>query len=819
MSDPMRIRRQIGKDTSSHSPTPARNPFKTRGFGNGMQARSPELPTTNLLQKRPVSPPTQEPSQPQETQDLDVQLKQAEGFGYNGLDVPTFVPGATPPPTNPSLMVMAKLVNDIKAAPIEETSENQTVQREEMPQEEKPEEATLPGEERVDADDTVIDAKLESATVDTEEIQSGKIQSESITQPEILTPLPLQAKLTIGQPDDVYEQEADQVARQVVQRIHTPETKTGGEGALQRQEMGEEEEVIQKPLGESIQRRSISQLNPKSESQNPSEASADLQESIQGAKGSGQPLDESVKEPMEREFGADFSGVRVHTDATSDQLNQSIQAKAFTTGEDIFFRQGAYEPSSQGGQELLAHELTHVVQQNGETVQRSPQPQSKDNSLQPNTHSFHSHSGEPMIMRKGEWLEWGLLALGGILVIGGIAYNIYQDRKNEGLIKQFGHKHRNLDVNPDANEEQGGVHKNESRPDDAPIVDEFRQSYNQLENWYILIENKHPELWENFKARFPEVGEEGAFDKNHIMKEIKTRTKQYKAEFRNLDQTDLADTQQRYINDVNAKKLEIDNQLTAIRDWYKEQTDKNDVNDEELDTQVREEGTEMWREAWQKTILQVNTTLARIWPPAKEKLKQWARDTKKPDGQLYGSPEEIGELDYIGSTAKGYKGPPKQHIRFNPKDFDVDANLNAPPLSNYAQLVDGQTPDRERIFGKNTSIQPLKDFCKQVDDELEKNVENFEKDPSDPFDIALEAAELPEQKRGREGIEAIYKLRTGLDNETYNHVLDQLKAAGIVETVEDEQQQEHLRLPEELTEEQKQQLDQIIDPYKYLLVE
>ncbi|HBL13813.1 MAG TPA: hypothetical protein DD379_20940, partial [Cyanobacteria bacterium UBA11162] len=78
------------------------------------------------------------------------------------------------------------------------------------------------------------------------------------------------------------------------------------------------------------------------------------------------------------------------------------------------------------------------VQQNGETVQRSPQPQSKDNSLQPNTHSFHSHSGEPMIMRKGEWLEWGLLALGGILVIGGIAYNIYQDRKNEGLIKQFG---------------------------------------------------------------------------------------------------------------------------------------------------------------------------------------------------------------------------------------------------------------------------------------------------------------------------------------------------------------------------------------------
>jgi hypothetical protein len=68
---------------------------------------------------------------------------------------------------------------------------------------------------------------------------------------------------------------------------------------------------------------------------------------------------------MEQAFGADFSGVKVHTDGQSDQLNQSIQARAFTTGQDIFFRQGQYEPGSKGGQELLAHELTHVVQQNG----------------------------------------------------------------------------------------------------------------------------------------------------------------------------------------------------------------------------------------------------------------------------------------------------------------------------------------------------------------------------------------------------------------------------------------------------------------------
>ncbi len=70
-------------------------------------------------------------------------------------------------------------------------------------------------------------------------------------------------------------------------------------------------------------------------------------------------------------FNADFSDVKVHTDSQSNQLNQSIQARAFTTGRDIFFRDGAYNPDNSAGQELLAHELTHVVQQTGGQVQRS----------------------------------------------------------------------------------------------------------------------------------------------------------------------------------------------------------------------------------------------------------------------------------------------------------------------------------------------------------------------------------------------------------------------------------------------------------------
>ena len=84
---------------------------------------------------------------------------------------------------------------------------------------------------------------------------------------------------------------------------------------------------------------------------------------IERARGGGQTLDSDVREKMEPLFGADFSSVRIHTDFEADQLNHAVNALAFTTGADIFFRSGLYQPSTSSGQELLAHELTHVVQQ------------------------------------------------------------------------------------------------------------------------------------------------------------------------------------------------------------------------------------------------------------------------------------------------------------------------------------------------------------------------------------------------------------------------------------------------------------------------
>ncbi len=187
--------------------------------------------------------------------------------------------------------------------------------------------------------------------------------------------MPIQAKLNIGEPNDKYEKEADNTAAMVVQQINS----SPQDSSVQRESMEEEDELQMKPAISTIQREEsmeeedelqMKSLVQRRENLGGGEASADLESSIQSARGSGQSLDPSLQAKMGQAMGADFSGVKVHTDSQSDQLNKSIQAKAFTTGQDVFFRQGAYEPSSRGGQELIAHELTHVVQQNISAVQR-----------------------------------------------------------------------------------------------------------------------------------------------------------------------------------------------------------------------------------------------------------------------------------------------------------------------------------------------------------------------------------------------------------------------------------------------------------------
>jgi hypothetical protein len=92
---------------------------------------------------------------------------------------------------------------------------------------------------------------------------------------------------------------------------------------------------------------------------------------INRARGGGQPLDNVVQAQMSEAMGFDFSGVRVHTDPEAHTLNRLLSARAFTTGHDIFFRRGEYNPGFGNGRELIAHELSHVVQQSTGRVNTS----------------------------------------------------------------------------------------------------------------------------------------------------------------------------------------------------------------------------------------------------------------------------------------------------------------------------------------------------------------------------------------------------------------------------------------------------------------
>jgi len=166
----------------------------------------------------------------------------------------------------------------------------------------------------------------------------------------------VQPELTVNPPDDVFEREADRVANTIQCQAEEEEeepiqpkaiSQVQRQEELPEEEEEEEEELIQGKSAE-IQRQ---------------KGSEDLEAQINVARGGGQPLADSVRASLEPQFGYDFSQVRIHTDVEADRLSRRLEAEAFTTGKDVFFRDGAYQPESEGGTKLIAHELTHVVQQ------------------------------------------------------------------------------------------------------------------------------------------------------------------------------------------------------------------------------------------------------------------------------------------------------------------------------------------------------------------------------------------------------------------------------------------------------------------------
>lgn len=92
-------------------------------------------------------------------------------------------------------------------------------------------------------------------------------------------------------------------------------------------------------------------------------ASPQIEDYVNSLSGSGRPLNQKERKFFEPRMGHDFSNVRIHTDAEAVRSAQSVNALAYTTGNNIVFNSGQYSPESEGGKRLLSHELTHVVQQ------------------------------------------------------------------------------------------------------------------------------------------------------------------------------------------------------------------------------------------------------------------------------------------------------------------------------------------------------------------------------------------------------------------------------------------------------------------------
>lgn len=165
--------------------------------------------------------------------------------------------------------------------------------------------------------------------------------------------LDIQCKFSVGSVNDPLETEADAMADRVMRMPDAPMVQRNCAGCE------EEEKVQRKPLAASI--------TPfiQTKAAEGGIASDAMTSRISSSKGGGNGMDNSTQTFMQSRFGADFSNVKIHTGEDAVQMNRELGAQAFTVGNDIFFNSGQYAPDSGSGKHLLAHELTHTIQQGG----------------------------------------------------------------------------------------------------------------------------------------------------------------------------------------------------------------------------------------------------------------------------------------------------------------------------------------------------------------------------------------------------------------------------------------------------------------------
>ena len=201
-----------------------------------------------------------------------------------------------------------------------------------------------------------VQNKLDSKTAEKSEI------SEDFSKPKTL----IQRKLE----DKAQKKEQPLKDKTVFKKSKTVSTKAiSSISEIQNKQEGE----IQKKEEEIVGKDTEKQLQMSAAGNASSDLNSNFETNLNSSKGSGAGLSENTKKEMESGFGTDFSNVKVHTDSDAVKMNKQLGSQAFANGNHVYFNEGKFNPNSQSGKHLLAHELTHTVQQGGTTVRKKPE--------------------------------------------------------------------------------------------------------------------------------------------------------------------------------------------------------------------------------------------------------------------------------------------------------------------------------------------------------------------------------------------------------------------------------------------------------------
>ena len=286
--------------------------------------------------------------QPHQSPNWQTQLDKAARFGHNFSRMQAKADRASA--IQPKLTIgqpgdkyeqeADRVADSVMAMPV--SASQQQIQRQTNDEEELIQAKSVPG--------SVLPTEQTQTEEEDEQIQAKSI-ADSIT-PNIQLQATEEEQVQMKPVNSTNSLVQLQVIAEEEEEIQTKSIADSTTPLLQRQEATEEEQIQTKPLQQE------------STASSP-EDSHSLESRLTSHKGSGNSMSNEVRAFMQPRFGVDFSQVKIHTGSESVQMNRELNAQAFTHGHDIYFGAGKYNPSSGEGKRLLAHELTHVVQQTG----------------------------------------------------------------------------------------------------------------------------------------------------------------------------------------------------------------------------------------------------------------------------------------------------------------------------------------------------------------------------------------------------------------------------------------------------------------------